>query len=125
MNTVRDLMGHCSAQERVKINSVCLSKTRFVIRGNFRQYILIAGLQLSITLVMESSSNVCRHLSTIHHVSIRHCHVGVDERMINVHSSSSTSSSSSSSNACCLLAPHLSGVAVGLRNPAATVCDAC
>ena len=36
MGIVRDLMGHYSAQWRVKINSVCLSKTRLCYSGKFQ-----------------------------------------------------------------------------------------
>ena len=36
--------------------SVCLSRTRFVIRGHFRQYILSAGLQLSIPRAIDRLS---------------------------------------------------------------------
>ena len=75
MSIAYDLMGHYRAQWRVKINSVCLSRTRFVIRGNSRQYILIAGLQLSsyrslqLSVYRLSSVDV-RLASIISHLSI-------------------------------------------------------
>ena len=117
MSIVCDLMGHCSAQWRVKINSVCLSRTRFIIRGNFRHHILIAGLQLSsyrsleILIYRLLSVDVClasiiNHLSVHLYSSLPCLHWWLVD-------------------GCCLLAPHLSGVAVGHRNFAAAVCDAC
>ena len=56
-------------------NSVWLSRTRFVIRGHFRKYILFAGLQLSITPVILLSiyclSSVDIRLSSlISHLSV-------------------------------------------------------
>ncbi len=87
MSIVCDLMGHCSAQWRVKINSVCLSRTRFVIGGHFRQYILFAGLQLSIPRAIDISSIVCRRSFSVYRLSsiiyqlifILHCHVYVGD----------------------------------------------
>jgi len=90
MSIVCDLMGHCSAQWRVKINSVCLSRTRFVIGGNFRQYIRIAGLQLSIPWVIDLSiyrlssvdvrvASIVNHLSIYQFIFILHCHVYVGD----------------------------------------------
>ena len=101
----------------MKINSVCLSRTRFVIGENFRQYILIAGLQLSIPRVIDISSIVCRRSCSVYRQSSIYLSVHLYSslpclrwRLV---------------DGCCLLAPHLSGVAVGRRNFAAAVCDAC
>ena len=67
-------------------NSVWLSRTLFVIRGNFRQYILIAGLQLSSIQLSCNRVIVCRHSSSVYHQSsiyhfifILHCHVYVGD----------------------------------------------
>ena len=83
MSIVCDLMGHCSAQWRVKINSVGLSRTRFVTWGNFRQYIF--WLQDSSYRSLELSNYqyiIYWRLSSIYHQSyiyqfifILHCHV--------------------------------------------------
>ena len=96
----------------MKINSVCLSRTRFVIRSNFRQYILFAGLQLSIPRAIDISSIVCRRSFSVYRLSSIIC------LSVNLYSSLPV-------DGCCLLAPHLSGAAVGRRNFAAAVCDAC
>ena len=81
----------------MKINSVCLSRTRFVIRGNFRQYIPIAGRQLSSCPVIDPSSyrsidiyhlssvevrltsSVYHQSSVYHFIFILHCHVYVGD----------------------------------------------
>ena len=68
---MRDLMGHCHAQWRVRIISVCVSRTRSVFRGYFRQYSLIAELchrssvdiRLSTLVVIRLSTFVCRQSS--------------------------------------------------------------
>ena len=100
----------------MKINSVCLSRTRFVIGENFRQYILIAGLQLSIPRVIDLSIYRLRSCSVYRQSSI----------YLSVHLYSSLPCLRwRLIDGCCLLAPHLSGVAVGRRNFAAAVCDAC
>ena len=92
-----------------EINSVCLSRTRFVIRGHFRQYILFAGLQLSIPRAIDISSIVCRRSFSVYRLS------SIIYLSVNLYSSLTV-------DGCCLLAPHLSGAAVGRRNFAAAVC---
>ena len=96
-------------EKKKKKKSVCLSRTRFVIRGNFRQYILLAGLQLS---SYRLSSVDIRLASTINQLSVHHYSSLPCLRWRLV-------------DDCCLLAPHLFGVAVGLHNFVATVCDIC
>ena len=96
----------------MKINSVCLSRTGFVIGGNFRQYILIAGLQLSIPRVIDLS---------IYRLS------SVDVRVASIVNHLSISSSLFFTAMSTLATGRrlLPGVAVGRRNFAAAVCDTC
>ena len=94
---------------------------QFVIRRNFRQYILIAGLQLSIPPVIllstqRLSSIVCRRSSIVYHQSsiyqfifIRHCHVYVGD----------WSTLAACWHSTCLVLRR------GVVTSAAAVCDAC
>ena len=66
MSIVCDLMGHCSAQRGVKLNSVCLSRTRLLFGeisdsySDCRTPVIDPAsyrlIQLSITLVIESTT---------------------------------------------------------------------
>ena len=113
----------------MRIIGVCLSRTRSVIRGNSRQYILIAGLYRLPSVVVSLSTFVSR-LSPITYCQFI---VSSDHQFFN--SSLFFAFLQLTPllpclrwrpvDGCCLLAPHLSGVAVWRRNFAAAVCDAC
>ena len=113
----------------MRIIGVCLSRTRSVIRGNSRQYILIAGLYRLPSVVVSLSTFVSR-LSPI-----TYCQFIVSSDHQFFKSSLFFAFLQLTPllpclrwrpvDGCCLLAPHLSGVAVWRRNLAAAACDAC
>ena len=84
----------------------------------FCQYILFAGLQLSIPRAIDISSIVCRRSFSVYRLS------SIIYLSVNLYSSLPCLRWRLV-DGCCLLAPHLSGAAVGRRNFAAAVCDAC
>ena len=63
VSIMRGVMGYSSARWRVRIISGCFSRTRSVISGIFRQYILIAGLCRHSSVVAFLLSIVNRQLS--------------------------------------------------------------
>ena len=116
--------------------------TRSIIQGNFRHYILIAGLVCRQLSIVSLSPFLSRHSSVVVHLSTFISLSSVTYCLFTISSDRQFFKSSlffaflqltlllpclrwPLVNDCCLLAQHWSGVAVWSLNFTAAVCDAC